>query len=161
MRENWNTSIVGAEKVVLVPYRRKFVAKYHDWMKDPFLLETTASEPLSIEEEYEMQESWHKDPKKVTFIVLSKELLELDKEGPSSRETNSMIGDVNLFLNDYDDPFNAEIEIMIAEASFRRKGCAREALKLMMHYAVTQLKMKRFFAKIGEANTSSIELFKR
>ena len=30
-------------------------------MKDPFLQEMTCSEPLTIEEEYEMQESWHKD----------------------------------------------------------------------------------------------------
>ena len=130
-------------------------------MKDPYLLESTASEPLSAEEEFEMQESWHNDPKKVTFIILSKELLLPHIEGASSRETDSMIGDVNLFLNDYDDPCNAEIEIMIAEASFRRKGCAREALKLMIHYGVTQLNLKRFFAKIGEANSGSIELFKR
>jgi hypothetical protein len=24
-------------RAVLVPYRRKFVRRYHDWMKDPFL----------------------------------------------------------------------------------------------------------------------------
>jgi hypothetical protein len=29
--------------------------KYHEWMKSPELLEATASEPLSLDEEYEMQ----------------------------------------------------------------------------------------------------------
>jgi hypothetical protein len=29
--------------------------RYHEWMKSPELLETTASEPLSLEEEYDMQ----------------------------------------------------------------------------------------------------------
>lgn len=31
--------------------------------KDPALQEATASEPLSLEEEYDMQRSWHQDPK--------------------------------------------------------------------------------------------------
>lgn len=34
------------------------MAKYHDWMKDPTLLETTASEPLSLDEEYDMQSAF-------------------------------------------------------------------------------------------------------
>ncbi len=45
-----------------------------------------------------------------------------------------MAGDVNLFFNDEDDTTNCEIEIMIAEPTYRRKGFAREALRLMMAY---------------------------
>jgi len=30
-------------------------------MQDPYVLEMTASEPLSIEEEYDMQKSWQSD----------------------------------------------------------------------------------------------------
>lgn len=32
-------------------------------MKNPYILEMTASEPLSIEEEYEMQATWKEDQK--------------------------------------------------------------------------------------------------
>ena len=39
-------SIVGPT-VVLVPYAPAHVATYHEWMKDPYLLEMTRSEPLS------------------------------------------------------------------------------------------------------------------
>ena len=159
MKENWAITIVG-NSVVLVPYRKRFVLPYHQWMLDPVLLETTASEPLSLSEEYTMQNSWHHDPKKVTFIVLSKHQLEPSTPGASERELESMAGDVNLFLNDPDDPGNAEIEIMIAEPRFRRNGFAREALKLMISYGVQQLQLKRFFAKIGENNHASLELFK-
>ena len=154
MRENWNLSIAG-NGILLVPYRHKFVAKYHSWMKDPFLLESTASEPLSLDEEYEMQRLWRDDPRKCTFIVLAKPCDEI------SSELDCMAGDVNLFMNDRDDKFNAEIEVMIAEPRHRRHGFASEALKLMIHYATTQLEMTRFFAKIGAANLASIALFKR
>lgn len=54
MLVNQNTVIVG-EKAILVPYRAEHVPRYHEWMQDPHLQETTASEPLTMEEEYEMQ----------------------------------------------------------------------------------------------------------
>lgn len=63
--QNTHTNIhmqIG-NKVILVPYRKAHVAKYHQWMANPFLQEMTASEPLSLEEEYEMQASWKEDPK--------------------------------------------------------------------------------------------------
>lgn len=153
MRDNYNTRIAG-EKVVLVPYKRKFVQKYHDWMQDAFLQEMTASEPLTLEGEYEMQESWREDSKKCTFILLSKS--QFDKS-----ENDSMVGDVNMFLNDRDDPSVAELEIMVAESSARRLGIGREAVQLMMHFGMTKLNLTRFFVKINEVNAGSIAMFKR
>ncbi|KAF9573060.1 N-acetyltransferase 9, partial [Lunasporangiospora selenospora] len=49
------------EKCVLVPYLKRHVEHYNKWMQSPELLEMTASEPLTIEEEYEMQRSWRED----------------------------------------------------------------------------------------------------
>lgn len=156
MRDNWNTSITG-DSVILIPYKRCFVEKYHSWMQNPTLLDATASEPLSLEEEYDMQKLWRHDDKKCTFIVLSKRC-RIDSH---NSEVDSMAGDVNIFLNDFYDKYNAEIEIMIAEPRHRRCGVATEALKLMMHYGATQLKITRFFAKINKKNVGSIALFKR
>lgn len=48
-------AVIRGDKVVLVPYREEHVEKYHQWMSDPRLLQLTASEPLTLEEEYEMQ----------------------------------------------------------------------------------------------------------
>lgn len=70
-------------------------------------------------------------------------------------------GDVNFFFNDHEDHSTAEIEIMIAEPSSRRKGIATEALQLFMAYGVGTLGVTRFRAKIGESNESSLQLFQK
>ena len=57
------THIQIGRQLILVPYRKKYVAQYHAWMQDSFLQEMTASEPLTLEEEYEMQASWRDDEK--------------------------------------------------------------------------------------------------
>lgn len=35
--------------------------RYHEWMKSPELQQLTASEPLTLEQEYDMQKSWRED----------------------------------------------------------------------------------------------------
>jgi len=60
MRANENIVIVDKD-VVLVPYRPEHVAKYHEWMMSEELRTLTASEPLTLEEEYEMQKKWRLD----------------------------------------------------------------------------------------------------
>lgn len=139
----------------MVPYEKAHVEIYHKWMEDPDILQATASEPLSMEKEYEMQESWRDDADKLTFIVLSAEKIE---EGKS--EHDSMIGDVNLFLNDPEDDQAGEIEVMIADHDSRKKGCATEAVKLMMGFCYDKIHISRFIAKIGKHNLKSYSLFK-
>lgn len=53
----------------MVPYKAEHVPKYHEWMKSPFLQEMTASEPLTLEEEYAMQKSWHEDEESKLYIL--------------------------------------------------------------------------------------------
>ena len=64
MRANANLVIVG-DKTKLVPYREEHVPRYHAWMADPAILEATASEPLSLEQEFDMQKTWRDDEDKV------------------------------------------------------------------------------------------------
>lgn len=139
MKVNRNTVLVGS-KVVLVPYRKQHVPRYHAWMKDPLIQEQTASEPLSLEQEYEMQQSWAVDEDKLTFIVLARaETLDDEGQGVEAMVSKgTMVGDVNIFFNqrhedeDQDEEeqtaaaeaqravdavFDAECEIMIAGES--------------------------------------------
>ncbi|KAJ3036349.1 hypothetical protein HDV00_002822 [Rhizophlyctis rosea] len=70
-----------------------------------------------------------------------------------------MVGDVNLFFNDHENPNAAEIEIMIAEESVRGQGIGLEALQLMMRYAVANLNTTVFTSKISISNDASVKLF--
>ncbi len=166
MRSNWDIVIVGSQ-IVLAPYRRQFVQKYHSWMQDETLLESTCSEKLTLEEEYSMQESWRDDEKKCTFIILDGERYResmgkgLDMEQWNVALEESMVGDVNVFFNDPDDdPTAVEIEVMVAEMSYRKRGIGKEAVVLMMRYCINQLSTKRFRAQILEDNLASIALFR-
>ncbi|XP_078230694.1 alpha/beta-tubulin-N-acetyltransferase 9 isoform X11 [Callithrix jacchus] len=131
---------------------------YHEWMKSEELQRLTASEPLSLEQEYAMQRSWREDADKCTFIVLDAEKWQAQ---PGTTEESCMVGDVNLFLTDLEDPTLGEIEVMIAEPSFRGKGLGTEAVLMMLSYGVTRLDLTKFEAKIGQGNEPSIRMFQK
>ncbi|RLV99334.1 hypothetical protein DV515_00009918 [Chloebia gouldiae] len=160
--------VLRGKKVTLVPYTPAHVPRYHEWMQSEELQRLTASEPLSLEQEYEMQRSWRDDAdsehlecipreggSECTFIVLDSE------RWPGQAEENSMVGDVNLFLTNTEDPTVGEIEIMIAEPSCRGRGFGKEATLLMMAYGVRKLGITKFEAKIGQENEASICMFKK
>nr|XP_060620716.1 alpha/beta-tubulin-N-acetyltransferase 9 isoform X4 [Anolis sagrei ordinatus] len=136
MRINQNTVLQG-KRVTLVPYTSAHVPRYHEWMKSEELQRLTASEPLSLEQEYEMQRSWREDTDKCTFIVLDTDKWSRQK----ATEEECMVGDVNLFLTDPENLKVGEIEIMIAG---------------MLHLGITI-----FEAKIGLENEASIGMFKK
>ncbi|KAL8163267.1 UNVERIFIED_CONTAM: hypothetical protein K2H54_016311 [Gekko kuhli] len=69
MRINQNTVLQG-KRVALVPYTSAHVPRYHEWMKSEELQRLTASEPLSLEQEYEMQCNWREDTDSEVFGYL-------------------------------------------------------------------------------------------
>ncbi|KAJ2499528.1 hypothetical protein GGH96_003449 [Coemansia sp. RSA 1972] len=146
------------KQVILVPYEKEHVRKYHKWMKSPYLQEMTGSESLSLDEEYEMQQSWRTDKDKCTFIVLSKDP-NTEVKNSDLHETSRMIGDVNFYLNNTDNPHEAELGVMIAEEQYAGKGAATEVLHLMMQYAVNDIGVNEFVVRIKDTNDASIHIF--
>ena len=57
----------------------RLCVRYHEWMKSPELQLLTASEPLSLEQEYEMQRSWRED----NDSMLHGSLVHLDNAEPT------------------------------------------------------------------------------
>ncbi|QDS67686.1 hypothetical protein FKW77_005317 [Venturia effusa] len=158
MKLNATTSLL-TPKILLVPYSPHHVPQYHTWMQSPDLQKLTASEPLSLEEEYAMQESWREDGDKLTFITC----LPLGRQGERKGEEEGlvvqgglgdgdgrMIGDVNLFLSEDDGDEGrdgsgekgvrqviGEIEIMIAAPEARGKGYGKAILLTFLWYIIT------------------------
>ncbi|KAM6896972.1 alpha/beta-tubulin-N-acetyltransferase 9 [Xenentodon cancila] len=156
MRINENTLLEG-QNVLLVPYNSEHVPRYHEWMKSAELQQLTASEPLTLQQEYDMQRSWREDDDKCTFIILDKQRW----ADPSVEVEQCMVGDVNIFLTDPTEPSLAELEVMIAEQSYRGRGIGKEVTRMMMCYGLNKLGIKRFQAKIGLDNQVSVSMFKK
>ncbi|KAK5365882.1 hypothetical protein LTR20_009508 [Exophiala xenobiotica] len=144
MRINEDTA-VATEKVLLVPYSAHHVPKYHEWMRDPEIQQATASEPLTLDEEYAMQQSWRADADKLTFIICrsrSGVVLSASQTREGRLDVDSMIGDVNLFISLAEDEATSkpillgELELMIAERSEHRKGYGRSALLAFLQYII-------------------------
>jgi RimJ/RimL family protein N-acetyltransferase len=87
MRANYELCLSGTN-VILVPYRPEHVPTYHEWMKDAKLLELTSSEPLTYEEEANMQIEWRDDENKCTFVILARDLLVLNRDGDDDADVN-------------------------------------------------------------------------
>lgn len=155
MRDNEFTKIVGTN-VILVPYRKKHVERYHEWMKSEELRYFTGSEILTLAEEYQMQKRWHQDQDKCTFIILDKSIFT-----ETENEIEAMVGDTNLFFNEPDQPNTAEVEIMIADVTFRRRKRGWEAIILMLLYGVNKLNVTKYIAKIKFDNEKSINMFEK
>ncbi|KAI9930984.1 hypothetical protein MW887_010639 [Aspergillus wentii] len=118
-------------------------------MKNEEIQEATASEPLTIEEEYNMQQSWRQDTDKLTFItclpvarsedgVLPRQLTVRDDDD------DRMLGDINLFLRVDDGEEGGsenpeiigEVELMIAEKVNHRKGFGRASILSFLRYII-------------------------
>lgn len=110
----------------------------------------------------------------LTFIILALPRdVPLGVDSPLLVSVCPMVGDVNVFLSHrYNDDnaapcLYAEMEVMVAERDWRRRGLAREALQMLLHYITHEahapfpLDPVRLFARISMDNTASQALFEQ
>ncbi|KAK6354274.1 hypothetical protein TWF730_008687 [Orbilia blumenaviensis] len=160
MRLNESIAII-TNKLVFVPYEASHVPTYSEWMSSESLREATASERLSLPEEYAMQKSWREDADKLTFIlsVPSDGIQALESSVDNESRKNyvvvegvddapsNLVGDVNLFLyeNDEDDGIEGvksqialigEIELMVAREEYQGQGLGKIAVLVFILYVL-------------------------
>jgi hypothetical protein len=148
--------------------------------------EATASEPLALDEEHAMQQSWREDPDKLTFIICrpGEKLGQVTAvEAGTYDSPDAMIGDVNMFISLGEDSTRhqplviGELELMIAKRAQQRNGYGRAALlsflMYVLHHEAAILRQywndrdgqpppsrfAYFAAKIGKENGRSLALF--
>ncbi|KAJ6785743.1 hypothetical protein PWT90_06380 [Aphanocladium album] len=183
MRINQHTAISGA-KALLVPYEAHHVVKYHGWMQDPDIQQATASEPMTLEEEYENQQSWRTSTDKLTFIICEPAAPAETAIMAQSQDANKhMIGDVNFFLYADDEDENdgasdsliGEVDVMVAAKEHRGKGYGEAAVRHLLLYIQMNLDailreyaqggvtkaLRALMVKIQESNNGSRALFEK
>ncbi|KAK1778340.1 GNAT domain-containing protein [Copromyces sp. CBS 386.78] len=152
------SSAVSTTRALLVPYESRHVPTYHQWMEDPAIQAATASERLTLEEEYENQQSWRSSHDKLTFIICQPVVTPTSSSPPTSVHAvqaghvdapSKMIGDVNLFLYPNDDEEDqadgnwfqciGEVDIMIASEEHRGKGLGRAVVSGFLQYIARNL----------------------
>ncbi|KAJ4148569.1 hypothetical protein LMH87_003033 [Akanthomyces muscarius] len=182
MRVNQHTAISGT-KALLVPYEAHHVVKYHGWMQDPDIQEATASEPMTLEEEYENQQSWRTSVDKLTFIICEPVAATETIITAKNQDANArMIGDVNFFLYLDDeaeetasDVLIGEVDVMIAAKEHRGKGYGEAAVRNLLIYIETHVdailqeyaqngqarSLRALMVKIQQGNKGSRALFEK
>ncbi|KAF2015925.1 N-acetyltransferase [Aaosphaeria arxii CBS 175.79] len=154
MRLNEHTAVLNSNQILLVPYSEHHVPAYHEWMQDEELQKATASEPLTLHEEYAMQKSWREDADKLTFIVCTapateeSEASDFQLQRGNQDSPGNMMGDINLFLNEDDEQDDSsptfqnvvgEVEIMIARNDLQGKGLGKTILNTFMWYMLSSM----------------------
>lgn len=146
-----------------------------------YIQEATASEPMTIEEEYENQQSWRTSSDKLTFIVCAPLPSHQDSvQAKNEDRDENMRGDINFFLYPYDGEddeetegwYTGEVDVMIASPDHRGKGVGKAAVCALLVYIRQSLEgileeyspgksaaLKELMVKIKEDNVGSRKLF--
>jgi hypothetical protein len=154
MKFNRSTAIRSSE-VLLVPYSAHHVPQYHKWMSSSELRALTASDELTLEEEFANQESWREDPSKLTFISADATAwnAKSDSGGTTSKhdsgqeevwglvddDSTVIRGDVNMFFHEDEEDEEGvlgEVNIMVAEPITRGRGFGKRVLFMFLWYVL-------------------------
>lgn len=142
-----NLPVLAGENVVLGRFTPEHFEVYHKWMQDEYIINVTDSDRgIDLGDINNMFKDFENSEDIAHFLIFDK-------------STNVPVGDAD--LRDIKMGESAESVIMIAEPSFRGKGYASEAYRLLLDFAFSNLNLKKVVAFILEINTPSIRLHEK
>lgn len=137
---------------------------------------------MTLEEEYENQQSWRSARDKLTFIVCAPleaacAHIQAGREDSNGR----MRGDINFFLYPYESEddedvpqswLTGEVDVMIADKDHRGKGLGRAAVCMLLAYLKRNIDailrehaeegvLRGLMVKIKQDNAASVALFRK
>jgi len=132
--------VLVGEKITLKSIvDNEFYEKYYQWLRHIEIIDGIGEEEnMTIEEIIQMHSEWREDPSNLTL-------------GIYDNETGKPVGDINL-VDSAEFKKGPEIAIMIGE---RGKGFGKEALKLMIDYAFSSIKVSQINLTVFKENPAS------
>lgn len=138
---------------------------------------------MTLEEEYENQQSWRTSSDKLTFIVCAPLTQDISPIKAGTADADALMrGDINFFLYPFEageeeEPADTqgwvtgEVDVMIASPSHRGQGLGRAAVCALLVYLQKHIDgilaeygardLKGLMVKIKEGNKSSRALFEK
>jgi diamine N-acetyltransferase len=139
------------DKIKLRAPEPEDLAILYKWENDPSIWQV--SNTLSPFSKYTLRKYIENSHKSIFETGQLRFMIEIN-------ENSRTIGTIDLF--DFD-PFNlrAGVGILIAETDERRKGYAGMAVRCLLNYCFTNLKLHQLYCNITEDNKPSIDLFNK
>lgn len=139
------------DKIKLRAPEPEDLAILYKWENDPSIWQV--SNTLSPFSKYTLRKYIENSHKSIFETGQLRFMIEIN-------ENSKTIGTIDLF--DFD-PFNlrAGVGILIADTDERRKGYAAMAIRCLLDYCFSNLKLHQLYCNITEDNKASIELFRK
>lgn len=136
------------ERVSLVPLETddiRAMAPFFSDVKEIYYYLPDALLPRNLKQLESLMEDWNDGKENFVFACRLKE---------------KTIGLVTL---SYVDPISghAELGVMLAEPEYRGRGLAQEAMRLIIDYAFSELRLHRLYARVARDNEASLKLFRQ
>ena len=129
------------------PFEEGDLLKNVQWINSVELQKSLfISGPISYRAEQEWYNSVIQDNTRMLFAI-------------DHNEDGKYIGNINLSNISFKNRL-AAMAIYIGDKDYRKKGCAREALSLLLNYSFHHLGLHKIWLNVSELNESAISLYK-